>query len=152
MAITGLRARLVIYIVIVNCITTWETSSLPVYTSVLGNGIDALIVSNEQVYLQRSQTQRIPCRKEADGTTDVIAATWFKGDTKNDVVIRFVPDPIHGENYTSPDYEGRASFTQGFDLTLRDVIQGDVGRYTCEIITSDGAVNYEVEVVVIGKF
>ena len=76
--------------------------------------------------------------------------TWY--DTKKDEIIRIVLNPIHGSNFTSPKYEGRATFTHGFDLTLRDVSEGDTGRYTCEIITATDQVDYEVEVIVIGKF
>ncbi|XP_033645815.1 uncharacterized protein LOC117305143 [Asterias rubens] len=136
------------YLVVFYCIMTKEIATQPVYTSVTGNANDALIVSNEQVYLQLRQTQRVPCGKQT-GATDVIAVTWY--DTKKNEIIRIVSNPIHGSNFTSAKYEGRATFTQGFDLTLMDVNDGDTGRYTCEIITATDQVDYEVEVIVIDK-
>ena len=116
----------------------------------VGNANDALIVSSELVYLQLRQTQRVPCGKQTGFTTDVISATWY--DTKKNEIIRIVADPNDGSNFTSPKYEGRASFTKGFDLTLRGVNDGDTGSYKCEIITATDQVNYKVEVTVIGKF
>ncbi|XP_071809370.1 uncharacterized protein [Asterias amurensis] len=137
------------YLVVLYCIMTKEIATQPVYTSVTGNANDALIVSNEQVYLQLRQTQRVPCGKQTGVTSVVIAVTWY--DTKKDEIIRIVLNPIHGSNFTSPKYEGRASFTEGFDLTLRDVNDGDTGSYTCQIITAADQVDYEVEVIVIDK-